>query len=249
MGREARRKREQRQRAAKLTPTPGNPHGVLEMQGLAAEVVEFFPGPDAVEFTPTVWVREMFDSIAAKGQVEVPCGGCTTCCHHATVEIHEQFDDGASYQTHIEPDGRRILNQQADGSCIYLTNNQCSIYDRRPVVCRTFDCRAYMVLAVVPSPGFKFILEKANEKFKFPKPMSPADEEFIEAARFTFGYAVSVKKMDSEAAASYALEHWQEHVKAVRIMSKMRDHVASLSPEDQQKFLEEFKRHAPRGGR
>src|SRR5262249_19882063 len=36
----------------------------------------------------------------------------------------------------------RELNQRENGDCVYLESNGCSIYDRRPSVCRGFDCRS-----------------------------------------------------------------------------------------------------------
>lgn len=33
------------------------------------------------------------------------------------------------------------LSQHANGDCVYLGDGGCTIYDRRPVVCRGFDCR------------------------------------------------------------------------------------------------------------
>jgi putative zinc- or iron-chelating protein len=144
MGRESRRKREKRKQ-----PTPGNPYPMLEMSG-EVEVVEFFTDPDAIEFTPIAWANEMLRTITEEQRTVVPCGGCTECCRHALVEVHEHLDDASQYQTVVRPNRQRFLKQRADGSCVYLIDNVCSIYERRPFVCRAFDCRMYMLLGVVP---------------------------------------------------------------------------------------------------
>jgi Fe-S-cluster containining protein len=34
-----------------------------------------------------------------------------------------------------------ILNRKDNGECIYLGADGCTIHDRAPWVCRTFDCR------------------------------------------------------------------------------------------------------------
>ena len=46
---------------------------------------------------------------------------------------HDSFDT---------PAGRAaIVKKGADGNCIYLGPDGCTIHDRAPVVCRVFDCR------------------------------------------------------------------------------------------------------------
>lgn len=39
-----------------------------------------------------------------------------------------------------DPDMRRLRHNE-DGSCVYLGLLGCTIYDRRPAMCRVFDCR------------------------------------------------------------------------------------------------------------
>jgi hypothetical protein len=107
----------------------------------------------------------------------------------------------------------------------------------------------YLLLSVVPSPAFKPIVEKANENFKVPQPMSPEDQEFVEALRFGFGYAVSERKLNAEEAVSFAFEHWREYVPLVRGMLKVREHIQSLPPEEQQRAIQELQRAARGRGR
>ncbi|MBE5899890.1 MAG: YkgJ family cysteine cluster protein [Lachnospiraceae bacterium] len=50
------------------------------------------------------------------------CSQCGACCKHLEQsEIYKELDRG-------------------DGTCIYLADNKCSIYDERPLVCRVDDC-------------------------------------------------------------------------------------------------------------
>jgi Fe-S-cluster containining protein len=46
----------------------------------------------------------------------------------------------SQYQTkHV---GTRIaLEQKPNGDCVYLGDRKCEIWERRPILCRTFDCR------------------------------------------------------------------------------------------------------------
>ncbi len=77
----------------------------------------------------------------------VPCNGCTLCCKNDTIVLHPQYgDDPSQYQTvptvnQLTGEQVLMLDHKPNGDCIYLENNQCSIYEKRPVICKTFDCR------------------------------------------------------------------------------------------------------------
>lgn len=77
----------------------------------------------------------------------VDCKGCgSLCCKGDKIVLHpREGDDPSLYLT--EPTlhdltGERVLMlQHADnGDCVYLGAKGCTIYDRRPVICREFDC-------------------------------------------------------------------------------------------------------------
>lgn len=60
----------------------------------------------------------------------------------------EQGDDVGSYQVRvlIDPEtGTPVFALAADerGACVYLGPSGCTIYERRPLLCRSFDCRTY----------------------------------------------------------------------------------------------------------
>src|ERR1051326_4818237 len=81
-------------------------------------------------------------------QTEVPCNGCTECCrHNSAVFLHPELgDDVASYQVRAleEPETGRtvfLLATRQNKECIYLGPTGCKIYERRPFLCRSFDCR------------------------------------------------------------------------------------------------------------
>jgi Fe-S-cluster containining protein len=37
----------------------------------------------------------------------------------------------------------RVLKTKPNGECTHLSEDGCTIYDRRPSVCRTYDCRKH----------------------------------------------------------------------------------------------------------
>jgi Fe-S-cluster containining protein len=78
---------------------------------------------------------------------EVPCDGCTVCCRTGGVQLFpDRGDDVESYET-ATYFGRLCLQLRPDtNECIYLEKRGCTIYDRRPVVCREMDCRMYLAM-------------------------------------------------------------------------------------------------------
>jgi Putative zinc- or iron-chelating domain len=86
---------------------------------------------------------------------DVPCNGCTECCQtNQGLVLHpDKGDDVESYQCQVlghRVDGDPVFALAADerGRCVYLGSNGCTIYYRRPFLCRSFDCRKhYLILS------------------------------------------------------------------------------------------------------
>src|SRR5688500_4647054 len=66
------------------------------------------------------------------------CAGCGKCCH-LLVELTPLVDD-VPEEFVVEHEGVRCMDQQGDGACVALdpVTQLCTIYDRRPQVCRDF---------------------------------------------------------------------------------------------------------------
>lgn len=82
---------------------------------------------------------------------KVPCAGCTACCRHALVFImpehgdrHELYDTFDAFNPLTKEMGRAI-RQKEDGDCIHLGPKGCAVYDRRPAICRAYDCRRFLL--------------------------------------------------------------------------------------------------------
>ena len=92
----------------------------------------------------------------------ITCNGCTACCrgfqaimlHPDEGDIVDDYDTipfmqhpgagGADFPDGIFPDHFRdavILKHKENGDCIYLGEKGCTIYDKRPVICKSYDCR------------------------------------------------------------------------------------------------------------
>ncbi len=84
----------------------------------------------------------------ADADASVDCAGCTACCRNNLVVLGES-DDLALYPEAITIDQRNpftgaaqstVLPHKPNGACIYLSDNNCTIWDRRPKMCRVFSC-------------------------------------------------------------------------------------------------------------
>lgn len=79
---------------------------------------------------------------------DVPCGSCHACCHSELVVILPEEGDAVADYEHEIIDVPGIgpyayLKHKKNGECIYLDAGGCSIRERRPHMCRIFDCRAF----------------------------------------------------------------------------------------------------------
>jgi len=90
---------------------------------------------------------------------DVPCNGCTACCKHDLIMLHEEMGDiPAAYD--CEPMVNPLtgffgwaLKRNAEGHCTYLTEAGCSIHGRAPAVCKEFDCRRMLKnFMAIPRP-------------------------------------------------------------------------------------------------
>lgn len=82
-------------------------------------------------------------------QTDVPCNGCRECCRSGQgLFLHpEHGDEVGSYEHRIAVDSAGnpvfLLATAASGACVYLGPSGCTIYGRRPLLCRSFDCRKH----------------------------------------------------------------------------------------------------------
>lgn len=66
------------------------------------------------------------------------CAGCGICCH-LVVELSPGVDQ-VPEEFVVEHGGVRCMDQRGNGSCVALDplTRLCTIYERRPQVCRDF---------------------------------------------------------------------------------------------------------------
>jgi hypothetical protein len=89
------------------------------------------------------------------GAGPVPCGACTACCHYPAVIVDEKRDRKrlARLLTERSPDGELVLQRRSDGAGVHLGTQGCTVYEQRPAVCRTFDCRIFAAMGLIERCG------------------------------------------------------------------------------------------------
>ncbi len=76
------------------------------------------------------------------------CNGCIECCRsNQGLVLHpEHGDDLNSYERREVAESVYVLATDENGACVYLGEHGCTIYKRRPYLCRSFDCREHYLM-------------------------------------------------------------------------------------------------------
>ena len=79
----------------------------------------------------------------------VPCNDCKECCTDTVLLLPHEGDDISQYD-HVMlpgpgPDHAVALRRKPNGECVYLGPQGCTIHDRAPYLCKTFDCRLFFL--------------------------------------------------------------------------------------------------------
>lgn len=133
----------------------------------------------------------------------VPCGKCQLCCKTLIVPLANEewqlFDTGhpddptkPAWAWIMDAAGvshGRALQRRANGDCVFLGPDGCTIHGRAPHVCKRFDCRELFLRS--DRKGRK----KAVKEGKLPKSLFDRGRELLIQTRKISGngYTVVVK--------------------------------------------------------
>lgn len=92
-----------------------------------------------VEVSLTQWVKDF--GAGQETGIPVPCGECHACCTKVNAQLYPNEHKLNFVKRFNKSENKYHLKHKPNGECIYLTPVGCSIHDRVPKVCRTFDCR------------------------------------------------------------------------------------------------------------
>ena len=113
-------------------------------------------GPGAPQGLPAgdfaSWLVRMRATLSGEADADVPCGACCACCatsHFVHVAPHEaqtlaRIPRELLFPAPGLPVGHVLLGYDEQGRCPMLAGDgRCSIYEDRPLTCRTYDCRVF----------------------------------------------------------------------------------------------------------
>ena len=144
----------------------------------------------AVPFS--AWLRQMQLALAEKQPADVPCGSCNACCrtsHFVHVRAEERKALGLIprellYPAPGLPPGNMVMGYDETGCCPMLVCSKCSIYQHRPIACRTYDCRIYAATGV-PADRQDVAAQVKRWRFSYP---TQQDRQLHRAVRAAAGF-------------------------------------------------------------
>lgn len=86
----------------------------------------------------------------------MPCGECNACCRSsyfihigpAETRTLTRIPAELLFAAPDLPSGNVLLGYDENGRCPMLRDEGCSIYEHRPLTCRTYDCRVYAAAGI-----------------------------------------------------------------------------------------------------
>jgi Fe-S-cluster containining protein len=126
----------------------------------------------------STWLHNARNALQHDTGIDVACGECIGCCT-SSYFIHIRADE-AETRSKIPklllfpapglPDGNVLMGYDEHGRCPMLINQRCSIYEYRPLTCRTYDCRIFPATGLTPGGDEKSIINQQIKKWQFDYP-------------------------------------------------------------------------------
>jgi Fe-S-cluster containining protein len=127
------------------------------------------------------WLGSAVATLEDDVPAEVPCGDCNACCrthHYIHVRPEEKHARArlpreSLYPAPGLPPGYLVIGPDEDGCCPLLAEGRCTVYEDRPLACRTYDCRVYAATGVAPDRA-DIAAQVRRWRFTYP---TPGDQE------------------------------------------------------------------------
>lgn len=121
------------------------------------------------------WLKRFRRSLRTGSGMKVNCGDCNACCR-ASQFIHirpdetrtiARIDKRLQFPAPGLPKGNLVLGYDDQGCCPMLKGGRCSIYDNRPMTCRTYDCRLFAAAGIPAGGGEKRLVNRQVRRWRF----------------------------------------------------------------------------------
>jgi uncharacterized protein len=141
----------------------------------------------------SAWLRRTRVVLREQHEADVPCGECSACC--ATSHFVHVGPEEARTLARIPrellfpapglPAGNVLLGYDEQGRCPMLEDDgRCSIYEQRPLTCRTYDCRVFAAAGIATD---RDPITRRARRWKFSHPTRDDCDQLVavrSAARF-----------------------------------------------------------------
>ena len=138
------------------------------------------------------WLCTIRSTLVRGNEAHVPCGGCYACCrssnfiHIAPEEIEtlNRIPQKLLFAAPGFPKGNVLMGYNKKGKCPMLIKNTCSIYEHRPLTCRTFDCRIFPATGISASDNTNasLVYQAPRWKFSYPNVRDRKQHSAVQAA-------------------------------------------------------------------
>ncbi len=137
----------------------------------------------------SAWLRAMRAALAEEAASDVPCGDCSACCttsHFVHVRpeetaAHARIPRELLFPAPGQPQGHLLLGYDERGHCPMLAAGSCTIYESRPLTCRTYDCRVFAAAGIAADRD-AITRQSRRWAFGYPAPADRAEHAAVRAA-------------------------------------------------------------------
>jgi Fe-S-cluster containining protein len=124
------------------------------------------------------WLRRTRSALVKENRADVPCGDCIACCM-SSYFIHIRPEETRTiarinkkllFPAPGLPKGNVLLGYGMEGRCPMLIEGRCSIYEHRPLTCRSYDCRIFTAAGIAAGEKDKILVNQRVKRWKFSYP-------------------------------------------------------------------------------
>lgn len=138
------------------------------------------------------WLRRTRSGLAKEKGSVVNCGTCKACCT-SSYFIHirpeetqalSQINKKLLFPAPGLPKGNVLLGYFENGYCPMMIKNRCSIYEHRPLTCRTYDCRIFTAAGIDAGDADQALINERAKlwRFSYPTQRDADQHEAVKAA-------------------------------------------------------------------
>ncbi len=133
----------------------------------------------------SAWLHTTRKALVINSGIDVACGDCIGCCS-SSYFIHIGADESESlskipdqllFPAPGQPAGNVLMGYDELGRCPMLIDSKCSIYDHRPLTCKTYDCRVFTATGLPAGGDEKVFLNEQIKCWQFDYPTGQARNE------------------------------------------------------------------------